>query len=130
MQAFGQRLLSENRPGKIVNICSVTAYLAGFNTSIYSTTKGGVLQMTKAFANEWTSKGINVNCIAPGFMQTPMTQQYQDDEKMTAYLQSRCPAGRWGQPKDLVSAMIYLVAPGSDFVSGSCVVVDGGYTGK
>lgn len=132
MQEFGRRLLAStpSRPGKIVNIASVTAYNAGFNTSVYSSTKGGVLQMTKAFSNEWARKGIQVNCIAPGFMRTSMTAQYQDDQKMTDYLMMRVPMGRWGEPTDLVSALLFLCAPGNAFTSGACVIVDGGFCGK
>ncbi|OAL23204.1 hypothetical protein AYO20_11016 [Fonsecaea nubica] len=130
MQEFGRKLFSLNRPGKIVNIASVTSYQAGFNTSVYSSTKGAVLQMTKAFSNEWAGKGIQVNCIAPGFMRTSMTAQYQDDQKMVDYLMTRVPMQRWGEPQDLVPAMLFLVAPGNTFTSGACLIVDGGYCGK
>ncbi|KIY02688.1 uncharacterized protein Z520_01153 [Fonsecaea multimorphosa CBS 102226] len=130
MQEFGRKLLALGRPGKIINIASVTSYQAGFNTSVYSSTKGAVLQMTKAFSNEWASKGIQVNCIAPGFMRTSMTAQYQDDQKMIDYLMTRVPMQRWGEPQDLVSAMLFLAAPGNTFTSGACLIVDGGYCGK
>lgn len=70
------------------------------------------------------SKGIQVNCIAPGFMRTTITAQYQDDARMTEYLMIRVPMGRWGEPRDLVSAMLFLCVPGNAFTSGACVVVD------
>ncbi|KAK5191959.1 hypothetical protein LTR99_006697 [Exophiala xenobiotica] len=130
MQEFGRKLLSLNRPGKIVNIASVTSYQAGFNTSVYSSTKGAVLQMTKAFSNEWASKGIQVNAIAPGFMRTNMTAQYQDNQQMIDYLMLRVPMARWGQPEDLVPGLLFLVAPSNTFTSGIALIIDGGFCGK
>lgn len=129
-QEFGRKLIALNRPGKVINIASVTAFNAGFNTSVYSSTKGAVLQMTRAFSNEWASKGIQVNCICPGFMQTPMTAKYREDQKMIDYLMVRVPMQRWGQPQDLVSAALFLAAPGNTFTSGAALVVDGGFCGK
>lgn len=129
-QEFGRQLISLGRPGKVINIASVTSHQAGFNTSIYSSSKGAVLQMTKAFSNEWASKGIQVNAIAPGFMNTSMTTVYQDNQEMTQYLMSRVPAQRWGQPEDLQSAVIFLASPASNFVSGILLPVDGGILGK
>ncbi|KAI1612522.1 hypothetical protein EDD37DRAFT_625128 [Exophiala viscosa] len=129
-QEFGRKLLSLKRPGKVINIASVTSYQAGFNTSVYSSTKGAVLQMTKAFSTEWASKGIQVNSIAPGFMKTPMTSQYQDNQKMTDYLMMRVPAERWGEPQDLIPAALFLAAPGNTFTTGACIIVDGGFCGK
>ncbi|EXJ67254.1 uncharacterized protein A1O5_09901 [Cladophialophora psammophila CBS 110553] len=130
MQEVGRKFMAHSKGGKIINIASVTSYQAGFNTSVYSSTKGAVLQMTKAFSNEWASKGIQVNCIAPGFMRTAMTAQYQDNPKMIEYLMSRVPAQRWGEPRDLVPAMLFLAAPSNTFTSGACLIVDGGYCGK
>lgn len=88
------------------------------------------MQMTKAFSNEWASKGIQVNAICPGFMKTSMTAQYQDDQKMVDYLMLRVPMQRWGEPEDLVPAMLFLAAPGNSFTSGTCLIVDGGFCGK
>ncbi len=130
MQEFGRKLLSLNRPGKIVNIASITSYQAGFNTSIYSSTKGAVLQMTKAFSNEWAGKGIQVNAIAPGFMQTNMTAQYRDNQQMIDYLMMRVPMARWGEPEDLVPWLLFLVAPSNKFTSGIALIIDGGFCGK
>lgn len=129
-QEFGRRLLSLGRAGKVINIASVTSFLAGFNTSIYASTKGAVLQMTKAFSNEWASKGIQVNCIAPGFMKTAMTTQYSNNLQMTDYLMARVPMARWGEPEDMEAAIIFLSAPANKFVTGICLAVDGGFLGK
>ncbi|EEU33921.1 uncharacterized protein NECHADRAFT_55852 [Fusarium vanettenii 77-13-4] len=129
-QEFGRRLIYQGRPGKIINISSVTSYQAGFNTSIYSTSKGAVMQMTKAFSNEWASKGIQVNSIAPDFMDTTMTSGYQADPEIIQYLMSRVPMKRWGSPDDLQSAVLFLASPANRFVSGITLPVDGGFLGK
>ncbi|RSL91725.1 hypothetical protein CEP52_014156 [Fusarium oligoseptatum] len=129
-QEFGRRLICLGRPGKIINISSVTSFQAGFNTSIYSTSKGAVMQMTKAFSNEWASKGIQVNSISPGFMDTTMTAGYQGDPEMIRYLMSRVPMQRFGNPDDLQSAVLFLASPANRFVSGITLPVDGGFLGK
>ncbi|KAF2728100.1 2-deoxy-D-gluconate 3-dehydrogenase [Polyplosphaeria fusca] len=130
MQEFGKKCLELQRPGKIVNISSVTAFQANINTSAYGMTKAAVVQMTKAFSNEWAGRGINVNAIAPGFMRTSMTEVYARDEQYTAYLMQRVPAGRWGLPEDLVGAVIYLASQASNFVNGATLVIDGGFCAK
>lgn len=130
MQCFGRRLLSLKRPGKIINIASVTSFQAGFNCSAYAASKGAVLQMTKAFSNEWSPKGIQVNCIHPGYMQTVMTAVYRDDQKMDQYLMDRVPMARWGQPEDLAAAAVFLAAPGNKYMSGAPLIIDGGFCGK
>ncbi|OJI98065.1 hypothetical protein ASPVEDRAFT_124583 [Aspergillus versicolor CBS 583.65] len=129
-QEFGRRLLSLDRPGKIINIASVTAFQANKNTSIYSASKGAVVQMTKAFSNEWSSRGIQVNAICPGWMRTPMTEVYAADEAVSSYLMSRIPMGRWGDATELNAAALFLAAPGNSFTTGASVVVDGGFCGK
>jgi len=129
-QEFGRRLLALNRGGKIINLASVTAFQANQNTSAYSTSKGGIIQMTKAFSNEWASKNIQVNCISPGFMRTAMTDIYANDPSITQYLMSRVPAARWGVPQDLDAAALFLVAPSNTFTTGVSVTVDGGFCGK
>ncbi|PVH75078.1 NAD(P)-binding protein [Cadophora sp. DSE1049] len=130
VQEFGRRLLHLKQPGKIINISSVTAFQANINTSAYATTKGGIVQMTKAFSNEWASKGIQVNSIAPGFMRTPMTDGYAANPKYTEYLMTRVPIARWGQPEDLKGAVIFLASSASSFVTGTTLIVDGGFVGK
>ncbi|GAD92409.1 hypothetical protein NECHADRAFT_55852 [Paecilomyces variotii No. 5] len=119
-----------NRPGKIINIAPVTAFQANENTSIYTSTKGAVVQMTKAFSNEWVSRGIQVNCISPGFMGTPMTDVYANDPAVTDYLMSRVPAARRGTPADLDPAVLFLASPVNTFTTGVSVTVDGGFCGK
>ena len=126
-QAFGQQLINLNRPGKIINIASFTSFVAMTNVSAYAATKGGVLQMTKAFSNEWARHGIQVNCIAPGYIRTPLTQKLLDDfPEMEEYIVKRTPAGRWGNPADLRGVVMFLASRASDFVTGTSIVVDGG----
>lgn len=109
----------------------MTSFQAGFNASMYSATKGAVLQMTKAFRNEWASQGIQVNSIAPGYLQTPMTAAYRaEDSTMTEYLMGRTPMGRWGQPQNMEAAILFLTSPANTFVSGVCIPVDGGFLAK
>ncbi|OAA59742.1 NAD(P)-binding domain protein [Niveomyces insectorum RCEF 264] len=129
-QEFGRRLLALKRPGKIINIASVTAFQANRNTSVYAASKGAVMQMTKGFSNEWISKGIQVNAISPGYMHTPLTEVYVQDKEASDYLMNRVPAGRWGVPSDLDTAVLYLASPANTFTSGVSITVDGGFCGK
>lgn len=126
-QEFGMQCIKLGRSGKIINIASFTSFVAMTNVSAYAATKGGVLQMTKAFSNEWAQHGIQVNCIAPGYIRTPLSlklvEQYPEMEK---YITDRTPAGRWGNPADLRGAVLFLASPASDFVTGQSIVVDGG----
>ncbi|KAF2396828.1 2-deoxy-D-gluconate 3-dehydrogenase [Trichodelitschia bisporula] len=132
-QEFGKELLRLNRPGKIINIASIISFIGNVDISPYAASKGGVLQFTKAFSNEWSGKGINVNCICPGYIRTPLTQQYSSDPKYKGYNEyiiGRTPIGRWGEPQDLVGAVIYLASRASDFVTGTSIVCDGGLLAK
>jgi len=93
----------------------------------YSAAKGGVAQITKALANEWAGRGVNVNAIAPGYMRTENTRPlFQNEERRQAILE-RIPAGRWGEPEDLCGAAVFLASPASDYVHGHVLVVDGGW---
>ncbi|EXJ87982.1 hypothetical protein A1O1_04909 [Capronia coronata CBS 617.96] len=129
-QEVGRKLLELKRPGKIINIASIISFIANINIAAYACTKGGVLQMTKAMSNEWASKGINVNCICPGYIKTAMTKVYTDDPEYTRYIIGRTPAERWGLPEDFRGAIIFLASKASDFVCGTSIVVDGGLIAK
>ena len=96
----------------------------------YAAAKGGVAQLTKALANEWAPHGINVNAIAPGYMETDNTTALRADATRTAQITERIPAGRWGTPADLAGAAIFLASPASDYVNGHVLVVDGGWMGR
>ena len=131
-QEFAKKLLSEGRPGKVINVASIVSYIGGKNITPYAASKGGVLQVTKAMSNEWAEKGIQCNCIHPGYFRTPMTEQYSSDPKykdFNNYVMSRVPAKRWGMPVDLSGAIIFLASSASDYISGSSIVVDGGFMG-
>lgn len=129
-QLAGKTML-EQGSGKIINIASMTAYMASVMIPAYSASKAGVMQITKALSNEWASRGVNVNAIAPGYMATKLTEdmkkvnpaQYQE-------ITGRIPMGRWGNPDDLKGAVIFLASAASDYVSGTVLPIDGGYLGK
>jgi 2-deoxy-D-gluconate 3-dehydrogenase len=129
-RAMGRHLLAAGRPGKIVNVASLLTFQGGINVAAYAAAKGGVGQLTKALANEWAGKGINVNAIAPGYMRTDNTAALQKDAERYQQILGRIPAGRWGEPEDLKGAVVFLAAPASDFVHGHVLVVDGGWMGR
>ena len=116
--------------GKIVNIASLLSFQGGITVPAYAASKGGVAQLTKALANEWASKGVNVNAIAPGYMRTDNTAALQTDETRNRQILERIPAGRWGEPEDLAGAAVFLSSHASDYVNGHVLVVDGGWMGR
>jgi 2-deoxy-D-gluconate 3-dehydrogenase len=116
--------------GKIVNIASLLSFQGGIRVPAYAASKGGVAQLTKALANEWAPKGIQVNAIAPGYFATTNTEALQADETRNRQILERIPAGRWGQPEDLTGAALFLSSAASDYVTGTVVTVDGGWMGR
>ena len=128
-QLAGQHMLKQGY-GKIVNIASLLSFGGGYLTVGYAASKGGVAQMTKALANEWASKGVNVNAIAPGYMATEMNIPLMEDPARNKLIMDRVPAGRWGLPEDLVGALIFLASPASDYVHGILLPVDGGFLAR
>lgn len=116
--------------GKIVNIASLLSFQGGIRVPAYTASKGGVAQLTKALANEWAPKGIQVNAIAPGYFATTNTEALQADETRNRQILERIPAGRWGQPQDLAGAALFLSSAASNYVTGSIVTVDGGWMGR
>ena len=128
-QLAGRQMLSQGR-GKIVNIASLLSFQGGITVPAYAASKGGVAQLTKALANEWAGKGINVNAIAPGYMRTENTKALQENETRNRQILERIPAGRWGEPSDLAGAAVFLAAAASDYINGEVLVVDGGWMGR
>jgi 2-dehydro-3-deoxy-D-gluconate 5-dehydrogenase len=128
-QLAGQHMLKQGY-GKIVNIASLLSFGGGYLTVGYAASKGGVAQMTKALANEWSSRGINVNAIAPGYMATEMNIPLMEDPARNKLILDRVPAGRWGLPEDLVGALIFLSSSASDYVHGILIPVDGGFLAR
>jgi 2-deoxy-D-gluconate 3-dehydrogenase len=116
--------------GKIVNIASLLSFQGGIRVPAYAASKGGVAQLTKALANEWTPRGIQVNAIAPGYFATTNTEALQADETRNRQILERIPAGRWGQPEDLAGAALYLASAASNYVTGTVLTVDGGWMGR
>jgi len=128
-RAAGAHMLKRGR-GKIINIASLLSFQGGINVPSYAAAKGGVAQITKAFANEWAGSGVNVNAIAPGYMRTENTRPLFQDEPRRQAILERIPAGRWGEPEDLAGAAVFLAAPASDYVNGHVLVVDGGWMAR
>ena len=116
--------------GKIINIASLLTFQGGISVPGYAAAKGGVGQLTKAFANEWAAKGVNVNAIAPGYMVTDNTEALRTDPVRSRQILERIPAGRWGCPEDLAGAVIFLASSASDYVHGHVLAVDGGWLGR
>ena len=116
--------------GKIVNIASLLSFQGGIRVPAYAASKGGIAQLTKALANEWAPKGIQVNAIAPGYFATTNTEALQADETRNRQILERIPVARWGQPQDLAGAALYLSSPASNYVTGTILTVDGGWMGR
>ncbi|TPL16753.1 MULTISPECIES: 2-dehydro-3-deoxy-D-gluconate 5-dehydrogenase KduD [unclassified Mesorhizobium] len=129
-QGFARRVLAGGRKGKIVNIASVLSFQGGIRVASYAASKHGVLGITRLLACEWAAKGINVNGIAPGYIETNNTQALRADPDRSASILARIPAGRWGRPEDIGDAAAFLLAPASDYMHGAMVPVDGGWLAR
>jgi 2-deoxy-D-gluconate 3-dehydrogenase len=129
-QLAGRRMLDRGKGGKIVNIASLLSFQGGILVPAYAAAKGGVAQLTKALANEWAAKGINVNAIAPGYMATDNTTALRNDPVRGRQILDRIPAARWGEPDDVAGAAIFLCSSASDYVHGHVLVVDGGWLAR
>ncbi|MBJ27529.1 MAG: 2-deoxy-D-gluconate 3-dehydrogenase [Chloroflexi bacterium] len=127
MAQAAARVMLNQRSGKIINIGSVNSVLGAREVISYAASKGGILQVTRAMASELAAKGIQVNCILPGYFETDLTKGIQDDEARYEMIRRRTPAGRWGKPDDLAGAVVYLASAASDYVTGSTLTVDGGF---
>jgi 2-deoxy-D-gluconate 3-dehydrogenase len=129
-QFVARDLFAREAPGKIVNIASLLSFQGGIRVPAYAASKGGVAQLTKALANEWAPRNIQVNAIAPGYFATTNTEALQADETRNRQILERIPAGRWGQPQDLAGAALFLASSASDYVTGTILTVDGGWMGR
>jgi 2-deoxy-D-gluconate 3-dehydrogenase len=116
--------------GKIINIASMLSFQGGIRVPSYTASKSGIAGLTKILANEWASSGINVNAIAPGYFATNNTAALQADVKRNAEILARIPAGRWGEPKDLGGAAVFLASSASAYVQGIILPVDGGWLAR
>jgi 2-dehydro-3-deoxy-D-gluconate 5-dehydrogenase len=124
------RPMLERGAGKIVNIASLLSFQGGITVPAYAAAKGGVAQLTKALANEWAARGVQVNAIAPGYMATELTQALQSDATRSRQILERIPAGRWGSPHDVAGAAVFLASPASDYINGHILAVDGGWLAR
>jgi 2-deoxy-D-gluconate 3-dehydrogenase len=129
-QLAGRHMLQRGASGKIVNIASLLSFQGGILVPAYAAAKGGIAQLTKALANEWASKGINVNAIAPGYMATDNTSALRDDPVRNRQILERIPAARWGKPSDITGAALFLCSSASDYVHGHVLAVDGGWLAR
>jgi 2-dehydro-3-deoxy-D-gluconate 5-dehydrogenase len=129
-QLAARHMLEKGTGGKILNIASLLSFQGGILVPAYAAAKGGVAQLTKALANEWAAKGINVNAIAPGYMATDITTALRDDPVRSSQILERIPAGRWGAPDDIAGAAVFLCSSASDYVHGHVLSVDGGWLGR
>ena len=129
-QGFGRTLLAAGKRGKIINIASMLSFQGGIRVASYTASKHGVLGLTRLLANEWAVHGINVNAIAPGYMETDNTAALRQDKVRNAEILARIPAGRWGMPEDLQGAAVFLASAASDYVHGHTLAVDGGWLAR
>jgi 2-deoxy-D-gluconate 3-dehydrogenase len=126
---LGRDMLARGH-GKIVFIASLLSFQGGITVPGYAASKSGIAGLTKALANEWAGRGVNVNAIAPGYVATDNTQALRDDPVRSEQILVRIPAGRWAEPEDIAGAVVYLSSPAADYVHGVVLPVDGGWLGR
>lgn len=124
------RGMLERGHGKIIFTASLLTFQGGITVPGYAASKGGIGQLTKALANEWAGRGLNVNAIAPGYIATDNTQALQDDAGRSKSILERIPQGRWGQPSDFAGPVVFLASDAANYVNGEILVVDGGWMGR
>lgn len=129
-QAMGKRALAAQRPARIVNIASMLSFQGGIRVASYTASKSGVLGITRLLANEWAARGINVNAIAPGYIETNNTEALRADPDRSASILGRIPTGRWGVPSDIGDAAVFLLSGASNYMHGAVIPVDGGWLAR
>jgi 2-deoxy-D-gluconate 3-dehydrogenase len=129
-QAFAKQYEEQGTGGKIVNVASMLSYQGGIRVPSYTSSKSAIMGLTKALANEWASKNINVNAIAPGYMATNNTKQLRGDADRSEAILDRIPAGRWGTPEDMMGAVVFLCSEAASYVNGFTLAVDGGWLAR
>lgn len=126
-QAFARHLIAAGAKGKIIHIASLMTAAARRTTAAYTTSKGGIGQLTKALAVDWADRGIHVNAIAPGYIRTELTRPLWLDPQFDSWVKQRTPLARWGVPEDIARPAVFLASDASDFITGQTVYVDGGW---
>lgn len=129
-QAVAKQFIKQGRGGKIISVASMLSFQGGIRVPSYTASKSGVMGVTRLMANEWAKYNINVNAIAPGYMDTANTAPLKADAARSADILSRIPAGRWGLPSDLAGPVVFLASAASDYVNGYTVAVDGGWLAR
>jgi len=124
------KIMLRKGSGKIINVASLLSFSGGITVPAYTASKGAIAQLTKALANEWAGRGVNVNAIAPGYMDTPLNTALVNDPVRSRQILERIPAGRWGRPEDLMGAVVFLASAASDYLNGAILIVDGGFLGR
>jgi 2-deoxy-D-gluconate 3-dehydrogenase len=128
-QSFGRPML-ERGSGKVVNLASLLSFQGGLTVPAYAASKGAVAQLTKALCNEWAGRGVNVNAVAPGYMDTDMNTALLADPVRSRQISERIPAGRWGTGEDIGGAVVFLASAAADYVHGQVIAVDGGWLAR
>jgi len=126
---LGKEMVDRGR-GKIIFTASLLTFQGGITVPGYAASKGGIGQLTMALANEWASKGVNVNAIAPGYIATDNTEALRNDPERSVSILSRIPAGRWGEADDFKGPAVFLASSASDYMHGTTMLVDGGWMGR
>ena len=129
-QAFARAAFAAGREGRIVNIASVLSFQGGVRVPSYTASKHGIAGLTKLLANEWAGKGIGVNAIAPGYIETNNTADLRDDPERSRAILDRIPVGRWGRPEDVAQTAVFLAAPAARYIHGAVLNVDGGWLAR
>lgn len=129
-QAFARSVMARGDQGAVVNIASLLSFQGGIRVPSYTASKHGVVGLTRLLANEWAAKGINVNAVAPGYIETNNTEALRADALRNKAILERIPAGRWGQSSDIAGAVVFLCAPAARYVHGAVLNVDGGWLAR
>lgn len=129
-QAAAREMVRAQRGGRIINIASMLSFQGGIRVASYTASKSGIAGLTRLLANEWASKGINVNAIAPGYVATNNTTALRADENRSREILARIPAGRWAKPEDIAGAAVFLSSAAADYIHGAVIPVDGGWLAR
>ena len=129
-QAVAKRMVEQGKGGKIINVASMLSFQGGIRVGAYTASKSAVMGLTRIMANELAPHGINVNAIAPGYMETDNTAALRADAKRNAEILARIPAGRWGAPEELQGAVVFLASAASNYMHGFTLAIDGGWLAR
>jgi 2-deoxy-D-gluconate 3-dehydrogenase len=129
-QAFAKATLAADRPSRIVNIASLLSFQGGIRVASYTASKSGLAGLTRLLACEWAARGINVNAIAPGYVESNNTQALRADAERNTAILARIPAGRWGKPSDIGGAAVFLASDAAAYIHGAIIPVDGGWLAR